>query len=350
MLALQIGFPTKKKRCYCLVRRKKCLFSSFVTIFFVCTKLVSKRKNINRRDFVRAIPALISFPFFLRQGLISGNYFFSSFDENIETKDELILLEKMKYAETHNLYHKPINEVIIAIAKTFLNAKYEINPIESEGDEQLVVNLRGFDCVTFCEASLVIARCIKRKDYTFKDFKSQLKFVRYRNGHIDGYPSRLHYTTDYFYDGQRKGILKDITKQLGGVLWNKEVNYMSKNPDSYPKLKKSQKFISEIQKIEKEISKRKIYHIPKSKVGSAVSKIKNGDILGITTDIVGLDCSHTGIAIWEKKQLRMIHASSSAKKVQITENSLQEYLENNKSNLGIIIARPKEIDKNIIDC
>jgi len=47
-----------------------------------------------------------------------------------------------------------------------------------------------------------------------KTTRAQLQLVRYRGGIIDGYPSRLHYTTDYWYDNERKGVLKVVTRQI----------------------------------------------------------------------------------------------------------------------------------------
>jgi hypothetical protein len=97
-----------------------------------------------------------------------------------------------------------------------------------------------------------------------------------------------------------------------------------------------------MKKIEDEMYAREIYYIPKKKIEKVVRQIEDGDILGITTTIKGLDCSHTGIAIWQKGELRMIHAPSPGKKVQITGLSLRNYLMQIKKDTGIIVARPIE--------
>ncbi len=71
--------------------------------------------------------------------------------------------------------------------------------LEKDGDEQLVINLTGLDCTTFLENSLALARCIKKGTTSFEDYLEELQFIRYRDGVIDGYTSRLHYFSDWIY-------------------------------------------------------------------------------------------------------------------------------------------------------
>ena len=237
---------------------------------------------------------------------------------------------------------KPINEVVIAIAKSFIGTDYTANTLDAPGKEQLIVNLQTLDCVTFYENSLVLARCIKKNKLTFNDYKKELQFVRYRGGVIDGYTSRLHYTSDYFFDNEKKSVLKDVTKELGGVPFNKKINFMSTHPDLYLQLKNSSENVKEIKKIEDEMKTRTTYHIPKANIKRIASQIKNGDIIGITTTIDGLDCTHTGIAIWQNGKLHLLHAPIPGSKVQITELPLWDYLAKIKKDEGIIVARPIE--------
>jgi hypothetical protein len=138
-------------------------------------------------------------------------------------------------------------------------------------------------------------------------------------------------------------VLKDVTKEIGGVPYRKKINFMSRHPDSYIQLRANPEFVKVIATQEEEMGKRTMYHIPKSKVKKVASRIKDGDIIGITTAIEGLDCIHTGIAIWQAKKLRMIHASIPGSKVQITEVPLSEYLMKIKKDTGLMLARAMEI-------
>ena len=256
--------------------------------------------------------------------------------------NELICKKKFNLALSMKLQTKPINEVVVAIAETFIGTDYAANTLDVPGKEELIVNLQALDCVTFYETSLVLARCIKKNKLTFDDYKNELKFIRYRGGIIDGYPSRLHYTSDYFFDNENKSVLKDVTKDLGGIPFRKKINFMSTHPNLYLQLKNSPESVKEIQKIEEEINLRTMYHIPKANVKRIASQIRDGDIIGITTTIDGLDCSHMGIAVWKNRKLYLLHAPIPGSKVQITELPLWEYLAKIKKDSGIIVVRPVE--------
>ena len=117
---------------------------------------------------------------------------------------------------------------------------------------------------------------------------------------------------------------------------------MSTHPDSYRQLKENPGFIKVIKAQEAAINDRRMYHIPKDRVHAVAPKIQNGDIIAITTEIPGMDVSHTGIAIWRNDALHLLHAPLAGHQVQITEKSLPDYLASNKKQLGIMVARPLE--------
>lgn len=290
---------------------------------------------MNCRTFLQLIPVLALLPFFPQQ------QYKTSLDIAVDP-NELICKNKFNLADLLKLREKPISEVVVAIAKSFVGTDYATNTIDAPDKEQLIVNLQALDCVTFYENSLVLARCIKKNKSTFEDFKKELQFVRYRGGIINGYTSRLHYTSDYFFDNGKKFVLKDVTKELGGVPFKKKINFMSTHPNSYLQLNNSTENVKEIQKIEDKMNARMMYHIPKANIKRIASQIKGGDIIGITTTINGLDCTHTGIAVWQNGKLQMLHAPIPGSKVQITEMPLWEYLAKIKKDTGIMVARPVE--------
>jgi len=187
---------------------------------------------MNRRILSPWIPVLVLFPFILPQQNKTA------VDTPVDP-NELICRKKFDLAAAMKLHERPINEVVAAIAESFIGTEYAANTIDAPGKEQLMINLQTLDCVTFYENSLVLARCIKKNKSTFEDFKKELQFVRYRGGVIDSYASRLHYTSDYFFENEHKSVLRDVTKELGGVLWRKKINFMSTHPDLYLQLKNS---------------------------------------------------------------------------------------------------------------
>jgi len=261
-------------------------------------------------------------------------------------KDIEICQSKFQLAFDKNLAAKPIGDVIAEIGKSFIGTDYLAHSLEADGDEQLVINLSGFDCNTFLENSLVLARCIKEEDTTFKNYQNELQFIRYRGGVIKGYPSRLHYFSDWIYDNVAKGIIEDVTKEISGKKIKFNLNFMSAHPESYKQLKSRQSgtdFMPIIEKQEKEISCREYYYIPKEELKSKEEKIKNGYLLAITTTVEGLDIGHVGIAVkMNDGRIHLLHAPSENTKVQISEEPLSDYLMKYKRHSGVIILRAVE--------
>ena len=267
---------------------------------------------------------------------------FSSLYSQIYSENDVEVCEsKFQFAVNSDLSSKSINEIIVEIGKSFLGTEYVAHTLEQDGDEQLVINLTGFDCTTFLENVLVFARCIRQNKTTFEDYKKELTFIRYRQGIIDGYPSRLHYFTDWIYNNEKKKIVEDITKDLGGEELTLDMSFISDNPKYYKQLAENPDFISEIKKQEAEINYcREYYFIPKSKVVEVESKIGNGDIVAFTSTINGLDVNHVGIAVrMEDNRIHILHAPDTGSKVQITESSLSEYVMSIKKHSGIIVLR-----------
>ena len=169
---------------------------------------------------------------------------------------------KFQLSFEKNLSSLPLNEIIIEIGKSFLGTNYTANTLEKGDIENLVINLTGLDCYTFLESSLVFARCIKKGKTTFEDYQKELTNIRYRDGKLKEYPSRLHYFSDWIYDMDDRDIGKDITKGIGGKRYVKKINFMSTHVDSYKQLKENPKFVKEISNIERQISTRKYFYIP----------------------------------------------------------------------------------------
>ena len=289
---------------------------------------------MDRRDFLKTIPLAAGIP------AVTGIPFLKSFV--FDDDDAALCSKKFKLAASLRLREKRIGEVVIEMGKSFLGTEYVANTLEQPGEERLIVNLQGLDCVSFYENALVLARCVKKNKTTFDNYREDLQFIRYRGGVIDGYPSRLHYSSDYFFDNEKKHVLKVVTKDIGGVRYEKTINFMSTHTESYRQLKEQPEFVAVIRKQEAAINRRTLYHIPTKVVPRVASKIHDGDIIAITTDIPGMDVSHTGIAIWLDRQLHFLHAPITGSKVQITEKTLAEYLAASPKRLGIMVARPLE--------
>ncbi|MEI7811651.1 MAG: N-acetylmuramoyl-L-alanine amidase-like domain-containing protein [Ignavibacteria bacterium] len=259
------------------------------------------------------------------------------------SKDQEICTGKFSFAVAESLKYKPVNEVIVAIGKSFIGVDYVAHTLEAEGDERLIINLTGLDCTTFIENALVFARCIKSGHTSFEDYQKELTKVRYRGGVINKYPSRLHYFSDWIYDNTVKGIVKDITKDIGGKPCPNKAGFMTKNRDKYAQISRNDEFHNEVKKIEDSINARPFYYIPKSEVKDFENKISNGCLIAITSSLQGLDIAHVGIAVkMEDGRIHFLHASTVGSKVQITEQPLADYLLKKKGQTGILVIQPLE--------
>jgi hypothetical protein len=277
-------------------------------------------------------------------GLLSVILSFSySYSQVFSEQDVEVCNSKFQLGVDKNLSEKPIADIIVEVGKSFIGTDYLAHSLEKDGDEQLVINLTDLDCTTFLENSLVLARCIKKGKTTFKDYMDELQLIRYRDGVIDQYPSRLHYFSDWIYDNVKKGIVEDVTEEIGGKKIKFKLDFMSTHPDSYKHLKDNPDFIPIIKKQEKEISCREYYFIPKGELKSKEQLINNGDLIAITTTVEGLDIGHIGIAVkMEDGRIHLLHAPNKNTKVQITEQPLSDYLMKYKRHSGVIVLRAAE--------
>ncbi len=229
-------------------------------------------------------------------------------------------------------------DLLIEIGREFLDASYKVGTLETRGKEKLIVNFTQFDCFTFLETVLALSHCFAVGKILPREFRRKLKSIRYRHGVIAGYSSRLHYFTDWLWDNEKKRIVADISKGLGGKPKRKKINYMTTHRESYPALKSENEF-NKMLILEKNISRR-IFCVIGMEISRRKEKIKNGDIIAFVTEKEGLDIAHVGFALWQGKNLHLLHASSKEGGVVISKKTLATYLKQNKKFTGIIVARP----------
>lgn len=255
----------------------------------------------------------------------------------VEAKDKEILEDI--FSRLKNDKDKTTAELVVLAGQLLVGTPYVANTLETE-PEQLVINLHGMDCTTYAENCLAIARVIKNSKASFHSFAKELTNIRYRHGKIETYPSRLHYFSDWIYENDKKKLVNAVSGKIAKISYSLDINFMSTHPTAYKPLKNNPDFIPLIAEKEREISARTMYYLPKEKLSSFEGKIRAGDIVGITTSISGLDIVHVGIVVKLKEQLHLMHASSKAEKVIISEKSLSEYVKGRKSASGIMLARP----------
>ncbi len=254
--------------------------------------------------------------------------------------DSLLFQNFLRFAVKEKLEKKPAGERVAAVGKFFLGTPYVAFTLEAPGQECLQVNLRGLDCTTLVENALALSRLVVSKTHDFDTYKNLLTSIRYRNGVLNGYPSRLHYASDWLSDNVQKGFVSFVQLGNNADTLYPNVSYMTSHPDAYAALKADPKLVSVIAEQEARINKMSFIYLPKGNVTEKAACIRNGDIIAISTSYPGLDFAHLGIAVRQKGKIHLLHASSTGKKVLISETPLSVYLAGIKKHSGIVVVRP----------
>jgi len=191
-------------------------------------------------------------------------------------------------AEREGWRKAPIGERTARIAREMAGAPYANYTLEVDDRiESPVVNMTGMDCWTFYENALAISRMLAYKPGPYKpaDMLHMIEIERYRDGRCTGnYLSRMHHLEEVFHDNQRRGYATNITSRIpGAVRLQREIKEMTVQWKSYRYLKNNPSLIEPMGRIEAQVSKLPVHHIPKDKVRAAEKYLQNGDICAITT-------------------------------------------------------------------
>lgn len=249
--------------------------------------------------------------------------------ENVKftNEDRLIFSKTIEKLIPHANCEK--NELMIMVAKEFLETPYVAGTLETV-PEILTINLHQTDCILFVENCLAITTLLssyaQTQQYpTFEVYCDLIQSMRYRGGIVDGYSSRIHYTSEWILQNENRNILYEYTPEFGERTYQ-TFSFMSTHPGSYKQLKSSPKEVEKIRKAEQNLEKQtKIYTIAAKDIDNFSDQIKDGDIVCFVSKVKGLDITHVGIAYRDNGRLTFIHASSRAKKVIIEPKSLSEY-------------------------
>lgn len=268
-----------------------------------------------------------------------------------------VLVSTVDWALAEELDTLPVGERVARLGERFVGTPYIPRTLDPPGPERLVVNLRAFDCVTFVESMLTLARVVEvagasatppGADALADAYQRTLTSVRYRGGQLDGYASRLHYFSEWIADNQAKGFVRDVTAQLGGIVDPEPRTFMTAHRDAYTQLADPGTFQA-VADMERRLAGTPRSMIPEDRVADVQDRIRSGDIIAATSTLPGLDVAHTGIALWRDGVLHLMHAPLVGEAVQISEASLAARLLRLSAQDGIMVARPLEVDSSTAD-
>ncbi|EEF59955.1 N-acetylmuramoyl-L-alanine amidase-like domain-containing protein [Pedosphaera parvula] len=250
-------------------------------------------------------------------------------------------------AAAENWKKLPIGELMGKIAMELNGTPYVGFTLELSKDaEYCVVNFKGLDCVTFFEDSLCMARMLKKGKSSPADLISEVQTTRYRGGKMGDFTTRLHYTTDWFYDNEKKGVVKILTPSLPGAEpFTQKVGIMSERPQNYRQLKTHPEMVPTIKALEDKINARQLKYLPMSKLKDAEHLLQTGDIVGVATSEKGIDIAHTGLCIKDEQGIvHFMDASSSKSNMKVTlESDISTCLNWSSKLTGVMFARPLEV-------
>jgi hypothetical protein len=274
---------------------------------------------------------------------------------------EKIMKELLPYKDT-----KTTGDLMVMAAKKLLGNPYVAGTLEEGDSEDVRVYLSKTDCIIFVETCMNLALTVKKygKDADFEKLCQMVRQSRYRNGMVRCYSDRIHYTTEWIRQGEKRGILEDITLKCGGQVYDHPIFFMTKNYKKYKHLKdadvenkdccsndeeqetctinQATKDYRTIARVEKELNSQPYTYIPQDKIKANEKSIKSGDIIGYMSTTDGLDIAHVAIAYWRKDgKLGFIHASMGKMKVVVDEKTIAEYANASKYINGIKVIRVK---------
>jgi len=118
----------------------------------------------------------------------------------------------------------------------------------------------------------------------------------------------------------------------------KAITFMTTHPNLYPPLKNGAN-LQRMKFVERTISRRSLFFIPKKALRRLEDRIRDGDLIAITTNREGLDVQHVGLAERVKNRIHLLHASSNEGKVVLSKETLYRYLMQSKARSGIMVVR-----------
>jgi Protein of unknown function (DUF1460) len=216
-------------------------------------------------------------------------------------------------------YDRCTGSRIDVLSRHFLGHPYKPDPLIGSVDtaEVFTASLDGFDCVTYIETVVALARASNVDDFT-----QWLRKIRYERGRIQ-WERRNHYMTSWIRNNVRIEIIRPVsTPALPLVSRERVLNVI-------PGLA---------------AQRTRVKCIPKPAVARLQPYLQSGDLIFFVSTRTNLDMFHAGIIARDGQRLLMRHASRS--KGLVVEQELSEFLKANRMT-GVIVVRPQGVTRRV---
>lgn len=241
-------------------------------------------------------------------------------------------------AAAQGVAERPYGEIVQWVGEQLLGQPYVAGMLDAPESETLVVDLTAFDCVLYIENVLSLSRMIALGETDYQAYADGVRTLRYRDGDLDGYCSRLHYFSDWIRDNARRGTLDNITAAIGGEAFEKRLTFMGEHRDAYPRMASDSTYAC-ILDMEASLAGAELFYIPQNRIAGAYDGMQAGDIIATATRIGGLDVTHTGFVHKTAAHTGFMHASLSSDEVKISDD-LASYVQGISSQIGVVVVRP----------
>jgi cell wall-associated NlpC family hydrolase len=212
---------------------------------------------------------------------------------------------------------KPYRSVparIEALSGSLVGSPYQAHSLVGSADtpEVFTAPLEGFDCVTYVETVLALARASDPGG-----FAEELRRIRYDGGQVE-WARRNHYMTDWVRRNARAGLVRPVAAQALATPKERVLNAVAGLP----------------------ARKSRFACVPKAKLRAFSPHLKNGDVVLFASTKAGLDVFHCGLLVRKDESWKLRHASRSAGRV--VEEDLASFLRANRT-AGLIVVHPLEV-------
>jgi cell wall-associated NlpC family hydrolase len=208
---------------------------------------------------------------------------------------------------------------IETLSRYFLGRAYKPNPLigSAHKAEVFTASLAGFDCVTYIETVVALARASNVDNFT-----DWLRKIRYEQGRIQ-WTRRNHYMSLWIRNNVRNGILKPVSMPaLPTISKDRVLNVV---PGLDPQ-------------------RTRLKCLPKAAVPRLERYLQTGDLIFFASTRKNLDVFHAGIIVRDGKKVLMRHASRS--QGSVVEQELNEFLKAHRM-AGVIVVRPQQVSRRI---
>ena len=228
---------------------------------------------------------------------------------------------------------------IVRAAKLMLGRPYG-HTVEVPGQEVVDCDVSQFQCESYVESSLAVARCGWMGEPSVACYRREVGRMRYRHGAMQGFGSRLHYFEDWLSDNALRGVLTLTSAKLGGKKIQRSTAYMTDHVQAYPALQDGNE-LRRVQAAERRLSRSSVDVVMRQDVAAAERALQDGDIVAIVTRRPDILVHHAGLVDRDDDgSVHLLHASSAHHHVMRTAENISAYLVRRPERQGMLVARP----------